>query len=150
MTSTEPVGGAPTMTELVKGIVSDVGDLVRQEVRFARKEIGSDLRKTRTAAIYLVVGSLAALVGAIVMSLALGHLLHWATLPKGVETAGLPLWAAHGIVSLVLLGVGSMVAWAGCKKFESFNPMPDKTIQTIQENVSWTTNSTGATTASSR
>jgi len=141
--------GAPTMTTLVKGIVTDIGDLVRQEMRFARKEVGSDLRKTRTAVTYLSVGAALGLVGVIVMSLALGLLLNWLTWPRGTETAGLPLWAALGIISLLLLGVGGATAWAGAKKFESFNPLPDKTIQTIQENVSWTTNSTGATTASS-
>ena len=39
-----------SMTELVSGIVRDIGDLVRQEMRFARTEVASDLRKMRSAA----------------------------------------------------------------------------------------------------
>jgi hypothetical protein len=147
--SSDLKNGAPTMTELVRGIVNDVGDLVRQEIRFARKEIGSDLRKTSAAATYLAIGVGVALVGFILLNFMLVHLLHWASLPADAVGPGLPLWGAFGIVSLVLLVAGGSLAWAGYAKFASFNPMPDKTIQTIQENVSWTT-STDAKTASSR
>jgi hypothetical protein len=149
--ATEVKNGA-SITELVQGIVADVGDLVRQEVRFARKEITSDLRKMRVAAAYLIFGGAAALVGLIVLSLSAGHLLHWLSLPADhVEmTARLPLWAAHGIVSLVLLAIGSALSWVGCQKWESFNPLPEQTIETVQENVAWMTNSNDAKNANSK
>jgi hypothetical protein len=38
-----------TFVDLMRGIVNDIGDLIRQEVRFARAEIKSDLAKTREA-----------------------------------------------------------------------------------------------------
>ena len=79
--ATEVKNGA-SITELVQGIVADVGDLVRQEVRFARKEITSDLRKARLAAAYLIIGGAVALVGLFVLSLSAGHLLHWLSLPS--------------------------------------------------------------------
>jgi hypothetical protein len=46
----------PAFADLVKGIVSDIGDLIRQEVRFARTEIKADLVKTREAATVLALG----------------------------------------------------------------------------------------------
>jgi hypothetical protein len=149
--ATEVKNGA-TITELVQGIVADVGDLVRQEVRFARKEITSDLRKMRTAAAYLVCGGAAVLVGIIVLSLSVGHLLHWLSLPADhIEmTARLPLWTAHGIVSLVLLALGGALTWMGWQKWESFNPLPEQTIETVQENVTWMTNSNDAKNANSK
>jgi hypothetical protein len=124
--------GAPAapVTELLKGIVNDVGELVRQEVRFARKEITSDLRKTSTATTYLAIGGAVVLVGTILLAHTLAFLLHWAASPH------LPLWGCYGIVSLLLLGVGGAVAYAGYAKFQTFTPIPDKTIATIQENVS--------------
>ena len=146
--ATEVKNGA-SITELVQGIVADVGDLVRQEVRFARKEITSDLRKARLAAAYLIIGGAVALVGLCVLSLSVGHLLHWLSLPADhVETARLPLWAAHGIVSLVLLAVGGALSWMGYQKFE--NVLPEQTIETVQENVAWMTNSDGVKNASSK
>jgi hypothetical protein len=148
--ATEVKNGA-SMTELVQGIVADVGDLVRQEVRFARKEITSDLRKMRVAAAYLLFGGAAALVGCFILSLAVGHLLHWLSLPADhVETARLPLWAAHGIVSLVLLGLGGALSWMGYSKIENVNPLPEQTIETVQENVAWMTNSNDAKNANSK
>jgi hypothetical protein len=123
--------GAPAapMTELLKGIVNDVGELVRQEVRFARKEITSDLRKTSAATTYLAIGGAVVLVGMFLLAHTLALLLHWAAAPH------LPLWGCYGIVTLVLLVVGACVAYAGYAKFQTFTPIPDKTIATIQENV---------------
>lgn len=120
---------AAPVTELLKGIVNDVGELVRQEVRFARKEITSDLRKTSAATTYLAIGGVVALVGTILLAHALALLLQWAA-------PHLPLWGCYGIVSLLVLAVGGAVAYAGYAKFQTFTPIPDKTIATIQENVS--------------
>jgi uncharacterized membrane protein YqjE len=147
--ATEVKNGA-SITELVQGIVADVGDLVRQEVRFARKEITSDLRKTRNAAAYLFAGGAVALVGLILLSLSVGHLLHWLSLPaEHVETtARLPLWAAHGIVSLVLLAIGGALSWMGYQKFE--NVLPEQTLETVQENVAWMTSSNDVKNANSK
>jgi len=147
--ATEVKNGA-SLTELVQGIVADVGDLVRQEVRFARKEITSDLRKTRNAAAYLLAGGAVALVGLILLSLSVGHLLHWLSLPAdhAEMTARLPLWAAHGIVSLVLLAIGGALCWMGYQKFE--NVLPEQTLETVQENVAWMTSSNDVKNANSK
>ncbi|MBY0228944.1 MAG: phage holin family protein [Gemmataceae bacterium] len=119
---------AAPVTELLKGIVTDVGELVRQEVRFARKEIASDLRKSSVAATRLAIGAAVALVGVFL----LGHTLALA-LYAAVE--GLPLWGAYAIVSVALLAIGGGVAYAGYAKFQTFTPLPDKTLATISENV---------------
>jgi len=131
-----------SMTGLMRGIINDLGDLIRQEVRFAKAEIKTDLRKTREAASLLAIGSAIAGLGAVLLTFMLVHLLHWLSFPAGTAPeGGIPLWGCFGIVSAVLLGIGSAVAWMGCKKFESFNPLPDQTAQTVKENVEWITNS---------
>src|SRR5205807_2263841 len=88
----------PSVTRLVQGIVSDVGDLIKQQFQFAKTELKSDIRRTgetlRLFGIAAAVGSL----GLLILSLMLVHLLHWLTLPAGVEQVGLPLWACHGII----------------------------------------------------
>jgi len=122
--------GAPAapVTELLKGIVNDVGELVRQEVRFARKEIVSDLRKTQAATTYLAIGGAVVLVGAILLAIALALVLP-------VAFPGLAYWASFGLVAIVLLAVGGSLAYTGYAKFQTFTPIPEKTIATIQENV---------------
>jgi hypothetical protein len=133
-----------SMAGLMRGIINDLSALIRQEVRFARTEIRADLRKTQEAVVLMGIGSAVTAIGAILLAFMMVHLLHWLSLPatpEGTDPARLPLWGAFGIVSAVLLGIGSVVAWMGCQKFHYFNPLPDQTAQTVKENVEWITNS---------
>jgi len=130
-----------SMTGLMGGIISDIGDLIRHEIRFARTEIRQDLRKSQQAATVLALGAGTAVLGAIFLGLMLVFLLHWSSSPAGTDPGQIPLWGCFGIISAVFLVVGSAVAYAGCKMFASFNPMPDQTAQTVKENVGWIVNS---------
>jgi hypothetical protein len=136
--------GEPNTTSLLRGIISDFGDLIRQEIRFARTEIKSDLRKTKEAATVLAIGVGTTVLGIILLSVMLVFLLHWLTLPAradAVDPAGIPLWGCFGIVSAVFLITGAGLSWLGLKRFKSFNPLPDETAQTVKENVEWMMNS---------
>jgi len=135
-----PSEGA-SFTSLVKGIVNDVGDLIKQEFRFASAELRTDLRRTGEASRSLAIGIAIALPGLGLLLLMLVHLLHWLTLPAGADPAGLPLWACYAIVGGLLTLGGGLLAWAGKKKFDSFNPLPDETAKNIKENLEWITNS---------
>jgi len=135
-----PVEGT-SFTSLVKGIVNDVGDLIKQEFRFAQAELKTDLRRTGQASLFLIVGAVTAFLGLGVLFLMLVHLLHWLTSPAGLDTAGLPLWACHAIVGFLVAGTGAILLLVGKKKFDSFNPLPDETAQSIKENLEWITNS---------
>jgi len=126
---------------LMRGIINDIGDLIRHEIRFARTEIRQDMRKSQQAAAVLALGAGAALLGAVFLALMLVFLLHWSSSPAGTDPGQIPLWGCFGIVSAVFLVVGSIVAYAGCKMFGAFNPLPDQTAQTVKENVGWIVNS---------
>jgi hypothetical protein len=131
----------PAVTELLTGIVSDIGALIRQEVRFARTEIKSDFQKSRTAVVLLASGAATAALGALLLALMLVFLLHYITLPNtAADPAQVPLWGCFGLVSLLFLVVGGALVWAGVAKFQSFNPLPDETVKTVEENVSWIAN----------
>jgi hypothetical protein len=53
----------------------------------------------------------------------------------------LPLWACCGIVGGVLAAAGGVLIFAAVKKFESFNPLSEKSMKAFKENLKWTTNS---------
>jgi hypothetical protein len=72
------------------------------------------------------------LLGSGLLVLMLPLLLNWAA-PE------LPLWACFGIVGGCLAAVGGVLVYAGVKKFESFNPLSDKSIEAFKENLKWTT-----------
>lgn len=131
----------PGFADLTRGIINDFGDLIKQEIRFAKTEMKADLGKTREAASVLAVGAGTLLLGAILLTLMLVHLLHWLSSPAGTDPGNIPLWGCYGIVSAVFLVGGSALIWAGCKKFQSFSPLPDKTVQSVKENVEWIVNS---------
>lgn len=133
----------PGMTSLVGGIINDFGDLIRQEIRFARAEIKSDLVKTREATMILGIGVGVASVAGLLLVWMLVHLLHWLTLPAGsrLDDAMLPLWACFGIVGAALAVIGGLVIQSAVRKFQSFNLLPEQTAQTVKENVEWITNS---------
>jgi hypothetical protein len=135
----------PSTVGLLQGIITDLGDLIRQEVRFARAEVRSDLNKTKEAATVLALGVGTAVLGVFLLAVMLVLLLHWLTLPPEsvavVDPAWIPLWGCFGIISAVFLATGGALAWLGYKKFQSFNPLPDETAKTVKENVEWMTNS---------
>jgi len=49
-------------------------------------------------------------------------------------------WAGFAIVGGVLLVVGIIGLFAGKRIFEKNNPLPDKTLNALEENLSWIAN----------
>ena len=132
-----------SMTSLIRGIINDVGDLIRQEIRFARTEIKSDARKAMRASLSLAIGSGITCLGVILVALMLVYLLHWLSLPVGTnpDPATIPMWGCYGIVAAVFLVVGAGLGFLGIKSFQHNNPLPEQTAQSIKENVEWIVNS---------
>jgi uncharacterized membrane protein YdbT with pleckstrin-like domain len=135
---TDEAPSVATTATLVQGIVGDIGELIKHEVRYARAEFQSDLAKMKSGAAILLVGVAAGFVGFVLLALMAVYGLHASTLPANAEIAkGLPLWAAYGIVGGVLIVIGGIFAWAGSDRLGRINPMPDKTIEKVQKDVSW-------------
>jgi hypothetical protein len=120
----------PPLTDLVSGIVSDAQTLLRQQINMLRSEFKEDMRLTKEAAKYMGVGAMVASLGGIFLLISLVFLLDWA-MPD------LPLWACWAIVGGVLFLGGLTAVYVGKRIFNSFNPLPDKTVNALQENVSW-------------
>jgi len=129
---------------LVRGIITDVGDLIRQEIRFARTEFKTDAQKMLRAGVVLALGVGTAALGVVLVAFMLVHLVHWLSLSAEAARSlepGIPLWGCYGIVAAVFLAVGGAMAFAGVKKLGNVNPLPDETAQSVKENVEWIMNS---------
>jgi len=129
----------PSMTSLVGGIVSDMQDLVKQQLQLIRREIEEDLRKSTEAASILAVGAGVLLLGGIPLCLMLVHLIHWLASPAGDDHALFPLWACHGVVGAVLLVIGGVLMGVARQKMKSVNPLQNPATEALQENVQWLT-----------
>jgi hypothetical protein len=121
-------GRESSMTGLVAGIIDDFQRLMEQQLRLLRREVQDDFGKTLEALTMLAVGGALAAVAGILVAFALAHGLN-AAYPD------LPLWGAYAIVGGGLALIGGALLYAGTKRFESFNPLPDESAQALKENV---------------
>jgi len=128
-----------SLTSLLRGIINDLGDLIRHEIRFARTEIKSDVRKTARASAVLALGAGAVCLGVVLVALMGVYLIHH--LSGAPDTASIPLWGCYGIVAAVFLVVGAGLSFLGYQTLQKNNPLPDQTAQSVKENVEWIMNS---------
>jgi hypothetical protein len=124
----------PTMTGLIAGILDDGQKLFRQQIEMIRAEFQEDVRKTKQSALYLGIGSGIISLGVILLSVALVYLLHYLTTPN------LPLWACWAIVGGLFVLIGGIALYVGYRIISTNNPLPDKSLHALQENVSWIAN----------
>jgi uncharacterized membrane protein YqjE len=120
----------PSVTGLVKGIIEDVQTLTKQQFALLKQEMQEDFTKSVAAGLPMMAGLGIMLIATLLLGITLGLLLEWAARPH------LPLWGAFAIVTVVMGGVGFALFYAGQKKFQSFNPLPDRTLEALKENVS--------------
>lgn len=120
---------APSAASLLGGIVSDIQQLVRQEIALARQETAEELGKAKAAGIALATAGAVLAFGGLLLLLALGgavaDLLDW------------PQWAGYGIVGLLLAIAGAVLISIGQKRIKQVHPVPEKTVETVKENVEW-------------
>jgi hypothetical protein len=132
MTAVEsPPVAQPTVTELVSGIMTDAQKLGRQQIDMLKSEFKEDLRRTKQATIYGGVGIVLSTVGGLALVAAIVFVLH--------EQFQMSLWGAAAIVGGLLLAGGVASGLVARNLFESFNPLPDKTFNALQENITWKT-----------
>jgi len=124
------------VTKLVSGIIDDAQELFKTQLELFKLEIKSDVTKTKDAAIMLFAGMLVALVGGVLLCTMLVYLLH-----ESIFHGQTPLWVSYLIVGGIMAAIGAVTSFAGIKKFESFNPLPDKSVEALKENLQWTNNS---------
>ena len=114
--------------DLLKDLMADVSALVRQERELARVEMKEKTKIYAGASAMMIVGAILAL-------LAIGVLT--ACIILAIDLA-LPAWLAAlivGVAYLVIAGIVILVGRAQLKR--AGKPMPEQTIETIKEDVSW-------------
>jgi uncharacterized membrane protein YqjE len=119
-----------SMTEILKDIIGNVQEIVRGEVRLAKQEARTEAAKAWNSARMLIVGGILAL-------FALGYVL------LGIVYAlalAIPAWAAAGCVGIVVAIAAAASISAGRNRWKLVHPAPEKTIETIKENVQWMKN----------
>lgn len=117
--------GSHGLGELLGNVATDIGDLVRGEVRLARAELDQKLDRVIMAAIWLIGGALVAFAGLVVIL-------------QGVAAAlalVLPTWAASLIVGILIVVVGAFFARSGLTMLSLKTLTPDRMASSLQKDV---------------
>lgn len=128
-TPTPPNG--TTVTTLVSGIIDDAQTLFRQQVQMLKAEVREDFQRSKQAAEFGALGIVMLTVGMLGLVTALAYFLH--------EYYHFSMWASWGITGLLFTLLGGASAAASYMLLERFNPLPDKTFNALQENLTWKT-----------
>jgi hypothetical protein len=129
----------PSLASLVGGIINDLQDLIKQQLKLTRQEIEADLRKTKEGASILALAVGFLLLSTLMFCLMLSWLIHWLASPANTDPASIPLWVCHLIVGALLLIPGIFLAVTGKKKIEQINPVQSPATEALKENVQWMT-----------
>ena len=111
---------------LVRGILMDIRELMREEVALARVEIREQAGRAKLAAASLGAAAVALAFGGtfllIAIAVGLADLLDW------------PVWTGFLIVALLLSIGGFLMLSAGRKRLASVQAVPEETVRTLKEN----------------
>jgi hypothetical protein len=116
-----------SVAELLKDVIENVQAIIRSEVGLARAEIREEATKAGAAGKSF---GIAAVLGLYAGAFALFTLYH-------VLGLFLPTWGAALCVA-ILTGIGAAVMFSsGRKALKQVHAKPEKTIESVKENVAW-------------
>jgi len=116
-----------SIAAVLSDIVGDLQQIIRAEVRLAKVEIREELAKARQGAAML-------LMAGIVLVLAVGLSLLAAVYALATIW---PPWAAALVVALGVAAIGGLLAITGLHRLKAINPVPERTVETVRENIQW-------------
>ena len=119
-----PPGERP-LGELLSDVTTQLQQLVRKEIELARAEIKQEVDKAVKGVAAFAVAGVVGLLAAVALVLAAGWGLS-EVVPEGV---------AFLIVGVLLLAVAGGLFAAGKKKVAQVNPVPQRTVETVKEDV---------------
>lgn len=127
-------GREPSLGELVALATRDVSLLVRQEINLAKAELARQAVSAALGVAFLAVAAGLGLCALIAVTIFLGELITWA----GVER----FWSYLLTAAAYLVVAGLLALFAICR-FRRLSP-PERTIQTVRDDISWLRNPTAA------
>ena len=116
-----------SFSELLQGIIHNVQDIVRSEVRLAKTEIREEAIKARASLLLLGAGAVTGLFAILFLLLMIVSAL----------ALIVPNWAAALIVAVALAVVAGVMLAGGVKSFQKLHPTPERTVESIKENIQW-------------
>ncbi len=116
-----------SVSEVLQDIVGNLQQIIRNEFRLARVEIKEKAARAKQPATILGSGLIIGLYGFGFLLLAIVYAL----------SLVLAAWLAALLVGVVLTIAAAILVASGRNALKQVDPVPEKTVQTVKENVQW-------------
>lgn len=117
-----------SIKEIIEVLRPQLQELTNKQIELAKTELAPVGKKAGVAIGLLVTGAVFLLLFLAFFFLSGMYIM---------TAAGFPFWAAAGIITVILLIIGGILAGAGAGMLGSLDPKPHHTIRTFQQNVNW-------------
>ncbi len=124
---TQPEMEARSWKEVIADIVHDIENIFRNELRLAALEVKGKLKQSASAGGLLAAAGLLGFFG-------LACLIVTAIVALNIVLA---LWLSALIIGVLLLIAAGVAYFAGRAALRKLDPMPQKTVQTLKDNLEW-------------
>ena len=121
------VENSRSIADVLQDILANVQTIIRSEVRLAKTEITEEATKAARAAGMMAGGAVAALFTVWLLLL---------TIVFALATV-IPIWGAALLVCVLMAVVTAVLLVNGKKRFSTVHATPEKTIESVKENVEW-------------
>jgi fructose-specific phosphotransferase system IIC component len=120
-----------TIPVLIRGLLDDARDLIREELQLARAEVREEISKATAALVAFAIAAAIGVLGAALLSVAIGgaiaYFLRW------------PPWAGYGATAVLFLAAGWGLCLYARARLKAIRAMPE-TTDTMKENLAWMQN----------
>ena len=119
--------GDRSLSDVLQDILRNVQEMVRSEVRLAKVEIRDEARRAVSSGIWLAAGVVGALSAWIFLLWTVATLL----------ATRMSMWAATLAVAVVMACVATPLIIGGIRRVKRIRPIPQKTVESVKENLEW-------------
>ena len=117
-----------SIPSLIRSVLNDARELIREELALAKAELREEVSAGRRVAVAFAAAALLALLGLVLLSVALGGAV--------ADFFDLPTWAGLGIVAVIMAVAAFVLANRGRAQLANIRGLP-KTQETLRENITW-------------
>jgi len=121
-----------SVSDVLQDILRNLQDMVRFEIRLAKTEIREEVKEAVTSSVWIAAGTVGAVSAWI--------FLLW-TLAYALATR-MPMWAATLVIAVVMTAAATMLIMGGVQRARRIQPIPERTVESVKENLEWIKQST--------
>jgi hypothetical protein len=119
--------GDRSLGEIVQDVMRDLGEVIRGEVRLAKAEMREKVSRASQSGVWFGAAALCGVMGFAALVFAAISAL----------TMFVSTWAAALIVGVFLFCVAGALFLGGRAKVKELTPVPERTVQTLKDDVEW-------------